>query len=82
VSHLIAMSFDWAASPSITLRPVVTAVEHLEPCGWGFAWYPPQTDAAMVIKDPTSIGENAMTRVLRDWKRFRSTIFLCHVQAR
>ena len=81
MSHLLAMSFDWAASPSIELRAVhPTGKRTPEPTGWGFAWYPHHTEAAVVIKDPTSLGENAMTQVLRDWNRFRSTIFVCHIR--
>lgn len=81
MSHLLAMSFDWAASPSIELRAVAAHGKRTpEPTGWGFAWYPHHTEAAVVIKDPTSLGENAMTQVLRDWNRFRSTIFVCHIR--
>lgn len=81
MSHLLAMSFDWAASPSIELRAVNPVGKRTpEPTGWGFAWYPHHTEAAVVIKDPTSLGENAMTQVLRDWNRFRSTIFVCHIR--
>lgn len=81
MSHLFAMSFDWAASPSIELKPAEsTDVENRIPYGWGFAWYPPQGDAVVVIKDPTSLGENPMTQVLRDWNRFRSSIFVCHIR--
>ena len=50
------------------------------PYGWGFAWYPAQTSCAMVIKDPTSTGENAMTKLLYGWERFESTVFVCHLR--
>ncbi len=73
------MSFDGLASPSITLKPAQRQVSD-EPFGWGFAWYPRGDNAAVVIKDPTSIGENAMTKVLRDWERFQSCVFLCHIR--
>src|SRR6187549_1692893 len=32
------------------------------------------------IKHPTSTGENAMTKVLSDWERFESTVFVCHLR--
>jgi transglutaminase-like putative cysteine protease/predicted glutamine amidotransferase len=80
MSQLLAMCFDAAASPSIEFTAMSSAFGKPEPCGWGFAWYPPGTESAVVIKDPTSIGENAMTEVLRDWNRFRSTIFVCHIR--
>lgn len=80
-TEMVAMSFDMAASPSIELTAVSASGERPKgPCGWGFAWYPPRGQAAALIKDPTSIGENAMTQVLRNWNRFRSQLFLCHIQ--
>lgn len=79
MSQLLAMSFDSPASPSITLKGVSHAAGQAVPYGWGFAWYPAGDYAALVIKDPTSIGDNAMTKVLRDWDRFQATVFVCHV---
>jgi transglutaminase-like putative cysteine protease/predicted glutamine amidotransferase len=80
MTRLLAMSFDGAASPSITLRALTEQEERENPYGWGFAWYPDQTPCALVVKDPTSIGENAMTKLLREWERFESTTFLCHLR--
>ncbi len=77
-TRLLAMSFDAPVSPSISLRALVQPHEHAY--GWGFAWYPEAGPSAMVIKDPTSIGENPMTKLLRDWERFQSTVFVCHLR--
>jgi hypothetical protein len=61
--------------------PAAGAAHHDDaPYGWGFAWYPEQTSCALVIKDPTSTGENAMTKLLSDWDRFESTVFICHLR--
>ena len=79
LSQLLAMSFDSPASPAITLKHVVSHKPH-DPYGWGFAWYPSGDYAALVIKDPTTIGDNSMTRMLRDWERFRATAFVCHLR--
>ena len=81
MSELLAFSFDADASPAIALKQRV----HLEggsslAYGWGIGWYPGGETAAVVIKDPTSSGNDAMTWVLRDWARFRSTLFLCHLR--
>jgi transglutaminase-like putative cysteine protease/predicted glutamine amidotransferase len=81
LTKLLALSLDGAASPSIRLAHGVPGHKHDDaPYGWGFAWYPAQTSCAMVIKDPTSIGENAMTKLLSDWERFESTVFVCHLR--
>jgi len=80
LTRLLAMSFDSAASPSITLRALAESEERDRPYGWGFAWYPDETPCALVVKDPTSIGENAMTKLLREWERFESTVFVCHLR--
>jgi len=84
VSELLALGFDADASPSITLESLTlqqraTQVPEL-PYGWGFGWYPGDDRGGTVIKDPTSEGENAMSRVLRDWDSFRSTVFVCHLR--
>jgi len=75
-SQLLAMSFDSAASPSITLQAGPRGAKPA--AGWGFAWYPMDDEAAVVVKDPNATHETPMTRVLRDWDRFRSCVFLCH----
>lgn len=74
------MSFDGAASPSITLKGASYHDSRDAPYGWGMAWYPGQGASALLVKDPTSIGDNAMTKLLSDWERFASTIFICHLR--
>lgn len=79
-TRLLALCLDGAASPSISLRALSEQEQRDMPYGWGFAWYPEASQAALVVKDPSSIGENAMTKVLREWERFESTIFVCHLR--
>ncbi|UJR85213.1 class II glutamine amidotransferase [Sandaracinus amylolyticus] len=80
-TRLLAMSLDAPVSPSISLRALEHGTDAREHgYGWGFAWYPEAGPAALVIKDPTSIGENPMTKLLRDWERFQSTVFVCHLR--
>lgn len=78
MSKLLAISFDAPASPSITLRAVRAGSGHHY--GWGMAWYPPGDQSALIVKDPTTLDENAMTHLLRDWARFRSATFVCHLR--
>jgi transglutaminase-like putative cysteine protease/predicted glutamine amidotransferase len=80
MTRLMALSFDGPASPSLTLKAIKQTEERDTPYGWGLAWYPAQRSCAMLLKDPTSIGENAMTKLLSDWERFESTVFLCHLR--
>lgn len=80
MSHLLALSFDVAASPSIWLGPDRSGVDEPGGTGWGFAWYPEGNESAAVIRDPRPVRETGLTDVLRDWDRFRSTIFVCHVR--
>ncbi len=81
MSELLAFSFDADASPAIALKePARSDAGGDLAFGWGFGWYPGGELAAVVIKDPTSTGDDAMTHVLRDWDRFRSTVFLCHMR--
>jgi len=77
-SQLLALSFDSAASPWITLKAVPPGESGL--AGWGFAWYPKDDNAAMVFKDPQPSRGNRMAELIGDWSRFRSTVFLCHIR--
>lgn len=78
-TRLVALSFDSAASPKFTLGGFDKCADG-RAYGWGFAWYPEQSGAALVIKDATSLGDNAMTKLLREWERFESTTFIAHVR--
>jgi len=80
MSYLLGLSFDVEASPSIRLKaPPRSIYQHRQPFGWGIAWYPSGDTAAMVVKDPTTVDNSALTMLLHDWKRFRSSIFFCHI---
>jgi transglutaminase-like putative cysteine protease/predicted glutamine amidotransferase len=85
VSELLALSFDADASPSIRFqkrpgRAHGPGAPSGGIYGWGVGWYPGSERGASVLKDPTSSGENSVSEVLRDWHRFRSTLFLCHLR--
>ncbi len=77
-SQLLGMSFDTAASPWITLTASRAGQKHL--AGWGFAWYPRDDAAAMVIKDPRPAHDHRLTELIGDWARFLSTVFVCHIR--
>ncbi|MFN3202749.1 MAG: class II glutamine amidotransferase [Bradymonadia bacterium] len=79
MSELLVLSFDSLASPVIHLKGIDPDRQQRQPYGWGMAWYPSGDNAAMVIKDPTSIGRNAMTQVLTEWRRFSSCTFVAHI---
>ena len=76
--EILGMSFDSPASPSIYLYGLTD--DSKTPGGWGFGWYPSDDPAGVVIKNPRSAQESVMRRVLRDWDRFRSSVFLCQLR--
>jgi len=78
MSELVSISFDSEASPGLTVRRKAGNRDDLY--GWGFGWYPGDDVTGAVIKDPLSTGEDAVSSVLRDWDRFRSSSFLCHLR--
>ena len=82
MTQLLGLSFDSPTSPSIRLKGIEKRQDaSLDAIyGWGLAWYPQDGPAAMVVKDPTSIGTNALTKVLSDWARFSSTLFVAHLR--
>lgn len=77
-SEFLGMSFDSPASPSIKLYGLKDGTK--APGGWGFGWYPSDDPAGVVIKNPRAAKESVMRRVLRDWDRFRSSVFLCQLR--
>lgn len=82
MSELLALSFDSDASPAVRFREPRVLAPALQPAiyGWGIGWYPSSERGASVIKDPTSSGDASVSDVLRDWRRFRSTLFVCHLR--
>ena len=81
MSTLLALSFDSPSSPALTLRAnAEEGVARRPYAGWGVAWYPEGDHSAALIKDPTTVRDNAMTQLLRDWPRFRSTVFVFHLR--
>jgi transglutaminase-like putative cysteine protease/predicted glutamine amidotransferase len=86
VSELVALCFDADASPSIRFQPSgskdrsVIADDVASIYGWGLAWYPSSERGASVIKDPTSAGGSTVDTALGEWRRFRSTLFVCHLR--
>lgn len=81
MTQLLALSFDAPTSPTVRLRAVEESASGLDQAyGWGLAWYPSEGAAAMVVKDPTSVGTNALTHVLTSWERFSATVFLGHLR--
>lgn len=75
------MSFDVATSPEIRLHGWGrgTASESAA-SGWGFGWYPEGESGSVVIKDPIPTGSTPLSKVLRDWERFRGPLFVCHIR--
>jgi transglutaminase-like putative cysteine protease/predicted glutamine amidotransferase len=78
LSELLAMSFDADAAPVVRFQDPEATRAPGEPrlYGWGMGWYPQSERGAAVTKDPSSAGGEA----LGDSKRFRSTLFLCHLR--
>jgi transglutaminase-like putative cysteine protease/predicted glutamine amidotransferase len=82
LSELLAMSFDADASPVVRFQDPGASALPGQPrlYGWGMGWYPNTERGASVLKDPSSSGADGVGGALGDWKRFRSTIFLCHLR--
>ena len=75
-SDILALSFDIQSSPVIKLKlPVKLHGTH--PFGWGVAWYPTDSQAAIVKKDPVARGTEIQLDSLTDWNHYRSSVFFC-----
>ena len=75
MSQILAISSDMTASPGIRLS---TATQGAPVSGLGMAWYPSGDSEAALFKDPTDDAD-AMSRMLSDWRRFKSVVFVCHL---
>ncbi len=80
MSTLIAISFDNEASPGFTIRRDSSPKAMTGQFGWGFGWYPNDDETAVVLKNPDSSEQDAMSGLLREWERFRSSSFVCHLR--
>jgi transglutaminase-like putative cysteine protease/predicted glutamine amidotransferase len=75
-SDILCLSFDSASSPFIKIKlPEQLYGSH--PLGWGVAWYPNDSQAAIVQKDPAARGADIQIDALEDWDNYRSSVFFC-----
>lgn len=80
MSELLGISSDGQSAPELCLhgRP---PVDGIEATGWGLGWYSTSAASAVVVKDPVASGsDTVLNRVLRDWERLRSSVFVCHIR--
>jgi transglutaminase-like putative cysteine protease/predicted glutamine amidotransferase len=79
-SDIIALNFDGLSSPNIELKFKRDGQIGDHTLGWGLAWFPKDTNAAIVTKDPSAKDANSLKGAIDDWENFRSTVFFCKVR--
>ncbi len=79
-SDILAFSFDGLSSPAIDLKFRKGPQKGDHTLGWGLAWYPGDTKAAIVAKDPSARDTQSLHGAMHDWDSFRSTVFFCKVR--
>ena len=79
-SDILAFSFDGLSSPAIDLKFRKGPQKGEHTLGWGLTWYPGDTKAAIVAKDPTARDTKSLHGAMHDWDSFRSTVFMCKVR--
>ncbi|MGN6365548.1 class II glutamine amidotransferase [Asticcacaulis taihuensis] len=79
-SDILAFSFDGLSSPAIDLKFRKAGVKGEHTLGWGLTWYPGDTKAAIVAKDPSARDTKSLHGAMHDWDSFRSTVFFCKVR--
>ncbi len=76
-NFLFAVSLDCPASPALGFKCKIGFDENKKRLnGTGFAWYLGDDFAAQIVKDCNSFEEAGMPKVLQEWRRFRSSIFM------
>jgi len=78
-SDILALCFDGLSSPEIDLKMRETDYG-THSLGWGLAWYPGDSNAAIVAKEPAAKDTAALKEAVSDWDNFRSTVFFCKVK--
>ena len=78
-SDILVLSFDGLSSPGIEVK-FQGNQQGSHPFGWGMAWFPGDSKAAIVAKDPAAKDSIAQRDVAADWEHFRSTVFFCKVR--
>ncbi|MDI7776329.1 class II glutamine amidotransferase [Asticcacaulis sp. EMRT-3] len=79
-SDILAFSFDGLSSPAIDLKFSQGPQRGDHTLGWGLSWYPGDTKAAIVAKDPAARDTASLKGAMHDWDSFRSTVFFCKVR--
>ena len=79
-SDILAFSFDGLSSPQIALKFRDGPQRGDHTLGWGLGWYPNDSRAAIVVKDPSARDTSALRQATEDWDSFRSTVFFCKVR--
>lgn len=79
-SDILAFSFDGLSSPQIALKFRDGPQKGEHTLGWGLGWYPGDSRAAIVLKDPAARDASALDQATHDWESFRSTVFFCKVR--
>ena len=81
MSQLLSISFDSPAAPALTLGQLEKDSSKDEFLyGWGFGWYSEGSNSAAILKNSEYQAKALKTQVFNDWKRFQSTLFLCHLR--
>lgn len=79
-SDIFAFSFDGLSSPSISLKFRQGPQQGDHTLGWGLGWFPGDSRAAIVAKDPAANDTGSLEGAMKGWDSFRSTVFFCKVR--
>lgn len=75
--ELLALSFNEPVRPDISFRGFRRRGEE-NPDGWGMGFFPDKS--VEIIKEPIKAGKSYLSRVVKDYPRIRSKLFIAHVR--
>ncbi|MDX1950439.1 MAG: class II glutamine amidotransferase [Rickettsiales bacterium] len=76
-NFLLALSIDCPATPIVNFKTETGFdKDGKRLSGCGFAWYPEDKNACVLLKDAGSFAETGRPKVIDEWRRFRSSTFL------
>lgn len=77
--ELLGMSFNHPVNMTVSFRGMIKRGNN-NPHGWGLAFYPEDSKASQIIKEPVQAGRSPVTSFLVNYKGIHSSLYISHVR--
>lgn len=77
--ELLGMSFNHPVNMNVSFRGMIKRGDK-NPDGWGLAFYPEDSKASQIIKEPVRAGRSPVTNFLVNYQGILSSLYISHVR--